>query len=540
MNKQKRSPIDMIIKRCIILLFATVLWSACLNKQKRGERVLSYYLRQQTQAVYEMNKEVNEATWQSFASAGSLDSIHSACSHLQHKGRSMSAFGSTFNQLHSDRSDLEFIRVMQQSGMVKNDQLKRQLDKLMGMYQNSQYGFDSLEFKKNLLLQAYYDILSFEMDHPNLRTNTSLFQNYQSRIFDLQLQFSATIQECNQVAQKAGYENYFNYLCRINELDSQRRKLLVEQVDQVTRTDYLKLQNYATQQLTKQFKIPPDKLTLSHYNYFYGSLRHPAHWKQTYSTDSLLSDLTAFFQEVGFGLEEVVSNSVFENDSSKLQHTLGINIDGYYDMRIYSNRKPNFCGLLNYTHELGQACSYMAIEPEVPFLLREPNPVIHESVGIYFENLVFKSTYLQNKLKLKQVNKGSKLPFDNPWFLFLIRNLLVMAEVEREMFVNPEQNLSTLFWEKVEQYLFLNVPDDQKHDEWLKKNQLLSLNGTYQYYLYACVLAAQYYHCQLEDEAFYSHLKTKLLSSGNTHRWDSLVVNLCGEALTPGYLVDFY
>ncbi|TAJ15718.1 hypothetical protein DMA11_00520 [Marinilabiliaceae bacterium JC017] len=523
---------------CSLLPFAY----SCSNKTAATENLLSYFIGKQEEAVVEINKEVNLATWNTYIGKSRFDTLQQIYSGLLRKGSALCEFKSQTDRLFSDCSDYEFLHRLYHSGIIKDKLLKRQSKVLYFMYRDKKAGLDSLEMAKSQIMKLYFDVRQYDHYPKGWRNDEAVFSGYQRKIAMVHQQMHHFLNQCNQFAQSIGYANYFGYLLARHEIDENKHLDYINRIDSVTRHDYKKLKKGADDYLCRQFDKETDELSVFHYNYFFASLRNPSGWQSNYhDRHEFISSVTGYYKCFGMDVSNLIDPRWVSNDSCCLKQALACNIDSYHDVRFYYNGRYDFSGMLNCIHELAHGFCYSSISDSVPYFLREPGLILNESVAIFMENQIFRS---QKARKAIGVTATSGAFIDeqvaNPWLLFLIRNFLVMAEVEREMFLNPDQNLSALFWTKVEKYLFLEVSEEQKHDEWIKNAPLLMMDGSYQAYLYAVMLAAQYAHCQDRQPDFWTCFTNRYLSQGNSSSWQTHAGAFCKEGIDPSYLPHFY
>ena len=134
--------------------------------------------------------------------------------------------------------------------------------------------------------------------------------------------------------------------------------------------------------------------------------------------------------------------------------------------------------------------------------------------------------------------------------LFRCRKLLAMADFEREIYQNPNQNLDEL-WQKLNlKYLGMNYSSQKNACIWATNKFATSLSCTTHNLVLADVFAAQLQHTiekrvLLDNGTNYRNnqeigqfLIEKLYRYGNKLSWEKLIENATGEPLNTSYFVD--
>lgn len=128
-----------------------------------------------------------------------------------------------------------------------------------------------------------------------------------------------------------------------------------------------------------------------------------------------------------------------------------INVDFKNDIRLISSIQKSHLGIMR-MHLGGHASHYKTISDDVPYLLKTPNYILGEGVARYFESLPLDYNWLKNVVIIDTASEKQLVlvckhiaQIDQ---LFRCRKLLAMADFEREIYFNPNQNLDEL-WSKL-------------------------------------------------------------------------------------------
>jgi len=129
-----------------------------------------------------------------------------------------------------------------------------------------------------------------------------------------------------------------------------------------------------------------------------------------------------------------------------------------------------------------------------------------------------------------------------------------MFRFEKEMYANPEQDLSKLWWDLVERYQMVRRPEGRSAPDYASKIHVVTVPAYYHNYLLGQLFASQLHHAMARDvlhvdpdKAIYNDskgvgqfLKEKVFALGRSLRWDALARHATGEDLSPkAFAADF-
>jgi len=127
--------------------------------------------------------------------------------------------------------------------------------------------------------------------------------------------------------------------------------------------------------------------------------------------------------------------------------------------------------------------------------------------------------------------------------LVFVRWVLVMTNFERAFYADPDADLSQIWWDLVSRHQLLTPPEGRHEPDWAAKIHVASAPVYYHTYLYGHLIATQI-HAALEREAgglvgqasAGAFLSERVFRPGQSVRWDRLVEQATGEALTATHL----
>ena len=205
-------------------------------------------------------------------------------------------------------------------------------------------------------------------------------------------------------------------------------------------------------------------------------------------------------------------------------------------------------------HLGAHASHYKSISDKVPYLLKTPNSMITEGIGRYFENLATDYRWLKDEIQVDDKTQKQVLLVCQHLHevdrLFRCRKLLAIAEFEREIYRNPEQDLDLLWHDLNLKYLGLNYPGEKGAGYWAANKFASSLSCTIHNFVLADVFAAQLQHSVetrvlkqtngiiQNNKDVGKYLVDHLYRYGNQLPWEKLIVKATGEPLNSVYFVS--
>jgi len=519
------------------LLF--LLLSSCFNKTANTERLVRDFIKEQEEKVKPYQTQLNDSYWKMAKHADDDDSLLNYCSHLLKQHGVFMELQSGIAPLFNDFSDYQFLKKVRESGVVKDELLRRQMDVLWRLFQSSGQGHDSIENQRASLVKRLTDLNKSKSQ--GWRYNDSIFEGYQVGIQELHSELNELVKLVNEYAQGTGYDNYFSYLIDDSEMDMGYRNNLIHLIDSATRKDYLTIKKEAERILCDSLKLPKNQLGFRHYNFFFRECKWPENWSNIRTRNGIKTYCDEVFKLYGFGVNKYIEGAIINSNArGDACRSIVLNCDNYYDIRCCCNAPLDDKGLVTFLKHIGQLTSYSQVEENIPYFLRQPSPIVKRGLEVFWGNLPMVSHHVQEEMKLDHPTHRFDFSVDNPWFLFRLRYLLVIAEMEKEILNHPEQDLTMFYWNLISQYMLINVPDKLQHAEWVSEPNLLLLDGSAQHELLSYVWAAHVYHEIRTDQNARVNFENSFLVSGNRFPWYIQIKGLSGKALNPAFLKCLY
>lgn len=565
--------------RAIILYGFMVILGGCLNQEKQSELILRHYIDRKVELIRNYSMQAEVALWDATVSGNESDYQKLIDLELSFNKENQDITGQ-FNPDHfysitqnvfANQQDFELLRNLKYSGLIKDTLLSRQLNVLYQAFMGPQIELEKYEnvMKSQMKLQQMYSSAKAVIDGKtysisqldSLRKNSTdivlfkkVYESIQENGRILAPDIINLVKQRNETAKMFGYPDFYHLAFEARDQSPKTIKKLLDDTELKTRERYFEAKKVIDKMLAKKFSISTDELQSWHYNDDRTSYLPK---KFTKELDSLLKDTfpieraSRFFEGIGLPVQDVFDNSYFEATPATANITGMINVDFKNDIRLVAGITNTHEGLYRIMHLGGHASHYKSIRDDIPYLLKTPNLIVAEGIARYFEYMTYDYAWLKNEISpdrktLKNVMLVSRhlLEVDR---LFRCRKYLAMAEFEREIYRDPDQNLDSLWCDINLKYLGQKMSSEKGVCVWAVNKYSTSLSCTIHNFVLADIFAAQLQHTIKKNvtdktngtiqnnKAIGWYLNNNLYSYGNLLPWEELVVKATGEPLNPEY-----
>jgi peptidyl-dipeptidase A len=508
-------------------------------------------------------RDVNVAYWNASVSGRSQDFARSAELQVQ------------LQRIYSNREDFERIARWRVDPSITDPLHCRQIDLLYFAYQRNQIDprlneritklASSIENQFNVYRATINgrkatsnDILKIlrESDDSELRRKAWLAAKKVGPLVRDDL--ITLVKLRNEAAASLGYGNYYSMSMELSEQSEGETVALFDQLDALTRAPFAALKQEADETLAARCGIRADDMRPWHYEdlFFQEAPQvYDVDLDRYYADRDIVDLVTRFYEGIGLEVRDILDNSDLFEKPGKDQHAFCTDIDRKGDIRILANIKSDEAWTGTMLHELGHAVHDKYVAPELPYLLRQEAHIFTtEAIAMLFGRLSKDADWIQEMLGISSEEK-KKIAGDSAKSLrfhqlIFARWSQVMMRFERELYLNPDQDLNKVWWDLAAEYQMLTPPDDTNYPHWATKTHIVSVPVYYHNYLLGEVLASQLSahietHVVTDGSKSYTgqrsvgdFLKQHVFEPGARYRWDEMIRRSTGSDLSPKYFVQ--
>lgn len=321
----------------------------------------------------------------------------------------------------------------------------------------------------------------------------------------------------NRAASALGFRDHFALALATSELDESRLFATLREVDELTDAPFRSWKATLDDQLAARFGVDRSDLAPWHLDdpFFQDPPASGAVDLDPCFADADLEALTTrTYQGLGLDTEPVLARSDLYPRAGKNQHAFCIHIDREGDVRVLCNVEPNERWAVTMLHEFGHAVYDRDLDPELPWLLREPaHALTTEGIAMMFGRLVRDPVWLRDVAGVSAADVDALAPqlaaAQRASLLVFARWVLVVTHFEQQLYANPDADLDTIWWDLVERFQLVPRPEGRHAPDWAAKIHLAVVPVYYQNYLYG--------------EMFASHLMERLTNGTGSNAGGSLV-----------------
>ncbi|MCU4165010.1 hypothetical protein [Carboxylicivirga caseinilyticus] len=506
-------------------------------KTANTERIVRDFVKEQEEKVKLHQSLINESYWQMALQVQNEDSLLDYFSLLLQQHSIYQELQSCKEPLFNDFSDFEFLKKVRESGVLKDKLLLKQVDELWKLFLASQLGYNKIEEQRADILKQLFELN--QRTQKAWRKNDSLWMYYQSNILNLHSGLKKLVLSSNDFATQMGYNNYFSLILEESKMNELSWTNMIASIDSITRSDYIVMKKESEKFLCDSLGLKRNVLTFKHYDLLFKQCRWPINWHKSISVDELKNQTNKLFLSYGLDLKHYVDKSniyLAKNDS--VGRSIVLNCDNFYDIRCcYASYNTELDKVLFMT-ELGEVAASAIIDESVPYFLRGPNHVVESVMRNLWGNLPYISADARRVLHLNKPEFQIAFSTDHSWYLYRLRYLLVIAQMEHEVLDNPDQNFTKLYWSLVEKYMLIKVPERLQDDYWVNDRNLMLMDGSVQYELMGAILAGHIWHTMTNEED--EKLIELLWYSASDIDMYNKIEALTKETINPAFIKGLY
>ena len=350
----------------------------------------------------------------------------------------------------------------------------------------------------------------------------------------------------NRAAQSLGFRDHFALTLATTDFDEDRLFATMAEVDRITATPFRVLKAELDEQLARRYSVAVDAVRPWHYDdpFFQDAPGAVGVDLDEYLQDADLEALTVrTFETMGLDVRGVVGRSDLTPRAGKVQHAFCIDVDRAGDVRVLSNNAPGERWAETMLHEFGHAAYFEGVDPELPWLLRTMHLCLTEGVAMRCGRLVRDPEWLRRVAGLPAATVADLAPklraASRAYLLIFARWVLVMTHFERGLYAQPDGDHDARWWDLVERFQLVRRPDGRHAPDWAAKIHIAAAPVYYHNYLFGEMVASQLCASMgslVDNPEAGPTLAARVLAPAATQRWDRLIEQATGSALTPAVL----
>ncbi|HNW69063.1 MAG TPA: M2 family metallopeptidase [Bacteroidales bacterium] len=552
----------------VLLLAASIItgswiFTGCGNSQKKSEMEFKEFVKSLEAKYAPLYKESAMASWD--AETSGKEELYTKAADLEFK----------MSQIFANKADFEKVKKFKESGAIKDELLKRQLDVIYNAFLGEQ--IDSVKTKAMIDLQSKIsqefnnfrpvvgkDTLSDNQVDSILRSSTDskLLQETWNASKKSGAVVSAKVIELvkmrNEAAKELGFKNYHEMSLKLSEQDPAEIEKLFNELDSLTADAFKSLKNDIDTYFADRYKIKKEELMPWHYqNRFFQEAPniYPVNLDTYYEGKDIIEVTKAYYKGIGMDIEDMLKKSDMFERKGKNQHAFCMDVDKEGDVRVLCNTKNNSYWMNTLLHEFGHAVYSKYTDRQLPFFLRDAaHTFTTEAVAMFFGRLSSNPQWMIENLGISP--EEAKKIADDCYKTLRLEQLTfsrwaqVMYRFEKGMYENPDQDLNKLWWDLVEKYQMLKRPEGRNEPDWASKIHVALYPCYYHNYLMGELLASQFSYYIAKN--YYKTEDLKSLSFGNNpevgkymiekvfkpgmkYEWNNMIEKATGEKLTAKY-----
>lgn len=480
--------------------------------------------------------------------------------------------------IYSDSNNFVYLKNLKQTDQVKDPLLKRHLTLLYNAYLGNQIEPDLLKqiVAKSTAIQNNFnifrgrigkrevtdneikEILKKEADSSKRRAawlaSKQVGKAVASELIEL-------LKLRNQAAQKLGFENFYLMSLELSEQNLEELTSIFDDLAHLTDQPFVDLKAELDSILADQYGIGVEDMMPWHYHdpFFQDvPMVHEVNLDKYYENQDVKKLAQQFYAGINLPVDDILERSDLYEKQGKNPHAFCTSIDRKHDVRILANIKNDERWMETMLHELGHAVYDKFIDKNLPFLLREPAHIFTtEAIAMLFGRLSRNANWLQDMLQLSDAEENEIASVVQKSLrlrqLVFARWCQVMFHFEQELYKNPEQDLTSLWWDLVEKYQLVKRPTGRSEPDWAAKIHFTMAPVYYHNYMLGELLASQFhaYIAQnvlkvdsydgisyVNENTVGDYLKKSVFSVGTKYAWNEMIKQATGEYLTAKYFVE--
>ena len=460
--------------------------------------------------VKRLEKEASLAAWNAYSTGG--DEAYAA----------MEQSEIAIRKFHSDAKSYALLKTIKESGKVADPLLARQLTLIYNDYLANQIPPDLMEkmVKLSTEIEKTFNEFRGTVDGKEYTRNDvikvlsdSKDNALRQKVWEAHKEVGPLVADRlieliklrNEAARHLGFDDYRQMQLVLQEHDPAALDAIFQELEEKTEEPFVQYKGELDKTLAKRLKVKPDKLRPWHYaDPFFQEAPQLStiNYDAYFTGKDLVAIASAYYGSFGLDVAPIVERSDLFPKPGKSEHAFCFTIDREEpDIRVLCNIEANAKWMDTLLHELGHGLYDRYYTPDLPWRLREPAHIFTtEGIAQLFGEMTRNPNWLKEVVGLSDKEakklKTAVLKQKALGRLIFARWSLVMYHFEKALYENPDQDLTTLWWDIVEKYQKVPRPEGRTKPDWATKDHI--------------VTAPVYYHNYVLGQMFQDQLVEKL------------------------------
>ncbi len=432
----------------------------------------------------------------------------------------------------SDEIDLrrwDLIHANFVSGRIESDQSIAALrDSLSGINISYRATFDGEPRTSGDLYRMY-------RTHPDRQVRQRAFRAYNAVGGEIADGLAQLFRLRNQVARRAGYNNYLALVFKEQGLDINEYKALLKRLDSLSVEPYRRALEGARNRSNLH------DLEIWDMTYAYNDVT--ARVDRHFPVDSQMLIIKRGLNDLGFVLDKLPIYFDLEPRDSKSQFAYAFPIKPPDDLRVLANLTDGIASTRVLLHEIGHTLHSAFIAQERPIFRRNLDGCWSEGMAQTIAAFLDDPQWLEKYAGMSPslINRYTKAKKEQD--IIYLRSTLSRLYFELEAYSNPNRDLNKLYWDLFEQFMELPRHDDVK--PWAATIHYTTHPVYLQNYLYADIIAAQTleylaasYDTIVGNPMTKAFIVQNYFRFGSRYDWRELLQRGTEEELNPDRLIE--
>jgi hypothetical protein len=413
-----------------------------------------------------------------------------------------------------------FIEKMEQEGLDSHPDVTKLQQELQDSLLNSSFEVDGRTYNLG-------SVHSTIMDHPDRTLRERLMREAKKIGNSHEERFRKLIQKRNELARKAGFENYYHFRCSLKEIDISQYMSEMERL--LTNT------NDAAAYWDERIKEKFGWKAIHHFDHYYSIFQFNEIDPSIFSSVSIHHVMENILASIGISPKSVP----FKLETLEIPYGgFCINISPQ-EIKLVVNRRESYSVYLSGIHEMGHAVDGHYSSYDYPELYRFYSSIAAEGIAELFQSIVTDEEFLQKNFsintevleQLREINRVTEMK--------MVKINHFYALVEYEIYTDPERD----FQEMADECYVCVFGEEGEAFHPASEMFYIENPAFFQDYNYALAIRDMFRRrydiaSPYNQVEFFRELLSSFIQPNQQYSWQERVRMLCGVDFTFEYLAE--